>query len=244
MAVEPTDHETNPQLRTDAKWLELLRLIDHEVRQPLTPLLGYINMLLRGSVGPLPERQRRLLEEIQKSCHRFSTLATELSVIAQLESGTAKFNRGRVDLRALLTEVIANLPRTERPVDVELRADAPAAVHGDANSLKDAFGSIIIALRRELVTSEGLTVVLRTLPGSGGNTIRITVSDAERIDQLESLGPADLATFNEWRGSLGLSVPLARRIIEAHGGRLLAPIKLPPPAEEDKLAAFIYLPVV
>ena len=60
-------------------------------------------------------------------------------------------------------------------------------------------------------------------------------------------------TFDEWRGGVGMTLPIARCIIEAHGGRVLSPAKSPAesaaasPAEAgkpSKTSAVIFLPAV
>ena len=232
MALGPTDRATDP------KWPKILSLTVHEFRSPLTVVAGYIRMLLKERAGPLSDQQRKLLEEADKSCARLSALLAEVSELSQLESGTATFNRSRLDLPPLLADVIAALPPLpDRAVPVELRAPATAPVVGDAVRLKGAFGAILVALRRELVTDDPLVVMVKSFNDDGPAAIRITIGDASRIDQLERIDPAEHITFDEWRGGVGLSLATARRILEGHGGRLVAP------KAGGRLAALIVLPV-
>ena len=58
----------------DPRWPKLLSLTVHEFRTPVTVVAGYLRMLLKERAGPLPEEQRRLLEEASKSCARLSAL--------------------------------------------------------------------------------------------------------------------------------------------------------------------------
>src|SRR5919106_5172615 len=81
---------------------KLLSLTVHEFRTPVTVVAGYIRMLLKDRAGPLSDQQRRLLEEAEKSCGRLSGIIAEMSDLANLETGTGAFNRGSVDLPALL----------------------------------------------------------------------------------------------------------------------------------------------
>lgn len=222
----------------DPNWPRLLALSVHEFRTPVTVVAGYIRMLLKERAGAIPDQQRRLLEEAEKSCGRLSALLTEMSDLSNLEAQTAPFNRSEVDLHAVLGETIAALPDVpDREIAVTL---APATgrrpVQGDAVRLKAAFTSLLTALGRELVTSTELFVRERSGEFEGHPATWIAIADAERIDALASAGPESLATFDEWRGGCGLSLPVARRIINAHGGTIWSP------ADGTKAAAVVVLP--
>jgi signal transduction histidine kinase len=226
---------------TDPKWAKLLSLTAHELRSPLTVVGGYIRMLLKGSAGPLTDQQRRLLEEAEKSCGRLSGLLGELSALGHLEAGTAPFNRGDIDLQALLADVIATLPELhDRSFATSLttsdESEGRARLNGDAVRLKTAFTAIVVALRRELVTSDGLVIHLQRSDAGTAPTLQITVGDAAGIARLGTLTPDKLTTFDEWRGGNGLGLANARRIIERHGGSILSPL------ENGSSSAIVTLP--
>jgi two-component system cell cycle sensor histidine kinase PleC len=205
----------------DPKWPALISLSAHELRAPLSPILGYLRMLLMESAGPLADSQRQMLLEVEKSCARLAGVLAEMSELAQLESRTAPMNRGTVNLHAILTAAIAALPKPQgQDVAIELTADTAITVHGDAVRLRTAFSSILNALRRELVTSNQMAVRVDLQEAGGPPTVRITIGDVIQIDELVRLGQARRTTFDEFRGGSGLSLPNARRIIESHGGRL------------------------
>ena len=65
----------------------------------------------------------------------------------------------------------------------------------------------------------------------------IAIGDEEQIGALASAQPEALATFDEWRGGCGLSLPIARRVINAHGGAVWAP------ADGAKAAAIVMMPI-
>jgi signal transduction histidine kinase len=223
----------------DPKWPRLLSLSVHEFRTPITVVAGYIRMLLKDRAGALTDPQRRLLEEAEKSCGRLSGLVAEMSDLANLEAGTAAFNRSAVDLHALLTDTVEALPTVpDRDVRVSVKTSAvSAALQGDPARLKAAFTSLINALRRELVASDELFVRERRSQQDGQPAAWIAFGDAARIDALAGADQADLTTFDEWRGGCGLSLAIARRVIEAHGGRLWSP------AIDSKAGAVAMLPL-
>jgi signal transduction histidine kinase len=219
----------------DPRWPKLLSLAVHEFRTPITVVAGYIRMLLKERAGAVTDQQRKLLEEAEKSCGRLSALVTEMSDLSALEAGTAALNRGQVALAAIVTEVIGALPElADRPITVELRqVGSPATVNGDATRLRLAMTSLIMALRRELITSDRL--IVRISAGNGAGSV-VAIGDPERVDGVAEADPASLTPFNEWRGGSGLSLAIARRIIGQHGGALYNP------PGDDKAGALVVLP--
>jgi signal transduction histidine kinase len=210
----PTDQRTDPQ------WSRLLSLAGHEFSTPLGVVAGYIRMLLQDRATSDPHR--RLLEPAQKSCGDLSRMLTELRELSKLESGETRFNRGTIKLRSTLADAIEAQPDLpERMVKTVLIADSDPSVNADAVKLKTAFTSILHALRRELVASDELVVQVDARDGDVGRSIRITIGEPDQIAELLRLEPQALVAFDEWRGGNGLRLPSARRIIEAHGGRLL-----------------------
>jgi signal transduction histidine kinase len=204
----------------------------------MTVVAGYIRMLLKERAGPVPDQQRRLLEEAEKSCARLSALLGEVSELSALEGGTATFNRASVDLNSLLSEAITGLPELpDRDVRVELDTDeGSATLQGDATRLRLALSSVIAALRRELITSDRLCVHQRIRQNGADRIAWIAIADPDRVGALSSAAESSLTTFDEWRGGCGLSLPVARRIINAHGGTIWSPV------EESKAGAVIALP--
>jgi K+-sensing histidine kinase KdpD len=223
----------------DPRWAALLSLTAHEIRSPLTVVAGYVRMLLKESAGPLSDQQRRLLDEAEKSCARLSALLAEVSELAQLEAGTARFNYLGVNLESVLSEAIAALPDLkDRQIAIDLTVRSGLSVKGDAVRLRTALTSILHALRREAVSSDQLAVRVDARNQDGQTALCISIAEPSRIEAVAQLEPSDFSTFDEWRGGNGLSLPNARRVIEALGGRLWAP------NDNGKAAAIVMLPAV
>lgn len=175
-------------------------------------------MLLKERAGPLSDPQRKLLEEAEKGCARLTALLSEVSELSNLEGGTAPFNRQSTDLHKALREAVDQLPPLpdrDVPVDLQLDGDS-ATVRADPVRLTQAFSSIIKSLRRELVGDAPLVVRQRRAPAG----IEIHIGDEDTLAALDAEGSAARELFDEWRGGSGLMLPVARRILEAQGGRI------------------------
>src|SRR5688572_21429366 len=100
---------------------QMVSLAVHELRTPVTVVSGYLRMLLREQGGPLTDKQRKMLEEADRSCARIGTLVSEMSELGKLESGELPLARMPFDLAALVAEVAAEMHVNDRGVHVEVR---------------------------------------------------------------------------------------------------------------------------
>ena len=205
----------------DPRWSKVLSLSVHELRSPISVVSGYLRMLLTGRAGELTDKQRHMLQEAEKSCARLSALVAETSELSTLEGGTAAFNMQNIDLPALVQQAIESLPPLTdgRSVAVAHDLEPLPAFRGDPSRLSQAVASILVALRREVIGDGPLTVRGRR----DGNGYEVRIGDGETLAALEAEQDGERAVFDEWRHGVGMSVLIARRVINRHGGRLFAP---------------------
>jgi hypothetical protein len=107
--------------------------------------------------------------------------------------------------------------------DVHLAARGPsagAAIAGDSARLATAIDAIFRAVLREKAGPATIVVERRLEDGDGGRRAVVIVADEESAPAAYAATPGE---FDEKRGGLGLALPLARRVVEGHGGRLWSP---------------------
>jgi two-component system, NarL family, sensor histidine kinase BarA len=211
----------------DNSYSELLSLAAHEFRTPVTVVSGYLRMLLLDAGAPLDERQRKMIEEADKSCGRLTAIVSQLSEIARLDEGALKLGRTEFDLFTMLDEVAGGVDEaSDRNVRLELAGEsAGARMTGDVFRLQQAFTAIFRAVLREQPSRTRVVVDRRRVKkasktgsekGSDASAL-VVVARAEDVEAARSGAPA---SFNEYRGGLGLALPIARRVVERHGGRM------------------------
>jgi len=197
-----------------------LSLAVHELRTPVTVATGYLRMLLREQGGPITDRQRQMLEEAERSCGRINALITELSELGKLTAGEISPPTVTFNLAALVAEVASNMHEGEdRGIHVEVRAPEPVVVAGDRARLGAALRALVHAALRERAEPGGVVVQCSTVADGDRPWAVVTVGDDALTPAL--IHPAHTSApppFDEWRGGLGLALPVGRRVIEAHGG--------------------------
>jgi signal transduction histidine kinase len=195
----------------------------HELSTPITPLAGYVKILLSEKLGPLAPQQRKVLEAMGSAATKLTRIVDNLSDFASLQAGEAAIVPATVDPDQLAEDVVAELraPIKDARLHVEVRPSRGGTVQADARKLRQALANVVSnAVKFSPHGGEVLVEVARD-----GGRLRYAVydqgpgvraADAERI--FEPFYHADRVEEARAPGS-GLGLPVARRIAEAHGGR-------------------------
>jgi len=221
-----------------AAYARLLSLAVHELRTPASVVGGYLRMLQRDSDAPLTDRQRKMIDEAEKSCARMVALIAEMSEVSKLDADAVTFGRERLDLFPLVQDVANGVHEAgERDVRLEVRGDpSGASIFGDGARLKHALDAVFRAILREQPAA--CTVVADRRVQKHGDAIRAAVIVVAPDARVQAAYEATPSVFDERRGGMGLALPLARRVIERHGGRIWAPGQT-----EERGAAVISIPL-
>jgi signal transduction histidine kinase len=209
-----------------------LSLAVHELRTPVTVTAGYLRMLLREQGGPVSERQQKMLEEAERSCGRINTLINEMSELGKLEAGQLTMPAVTFDLAALVVEVASSMHAGEdRDIRVDVRTPRRVGVAGDRTRLAAALKALMHAAVRErgeagVILAECSTVVV------GNDRWAVVAIGDETVTPslIEGASAPTPPPFDEWRGGLGLALPVGRRVIEAHGGAVWSALRPNPRA--------------
>jgi signal transduction histidine kinase len=179
-------------------------------------------MLQRDGEPALSGRQRHMVDEAEKSCARLVAIVGELSDIAKLDAGSLALARQPIDLFALVDEAASRVESiADRDVHLAVRGDSTGArISGDSGRLAKALEAIFRAIVREHAGPATVVAERRFDTVNGVRRAVVIVSEESRVQAAYAAQPGE---FDEKRGGLGLALPLARRVVEGHGGQLWSP---------------------
>ncbi len=204
---------------------KFLANVSHELRTPLNAIIGFSELLQRRLYGPLSDQQDEHIGHIHQSGLLLLTLVDDLLDLAVAEAGR-ELHEDPVDLGALLAGCVKLLEPRAGSNGVRLALDLPAAVIeivGDAVKLKQVFLNLLTNAVK--FTPPGGTVTVRLREGREGAPIiaiadtGIGISEGEIEHILQPFGQAHDRRAHPNQGA-GLGLPLAKALVELHGGSL------------------------
>lgn len=202
---------------------DFVATVSHELRSPLTTVLGHVEMLLDdvSLAGPV----HQALEVVQRSALRLRRLVGDLLKTAQGRATATTLARAPTELTALVTDVVAASADAAETAGVELRTELPPSLTADVDA--DRVRQVLANLLSNAVkyTDRGGEVVvsLRTCPGNVELEVRDTGIgvDAAELEQLFAPFYRARAAAERVAPGLGLGLPIVRSIAAAHGGEVM-----------------------
>jgi two-component system sensor histidine kinase/response regulator len=204
---------------------DLMKMIVHDLKSPLTSMIGAMEMLVDGDFGPLSGDQRRALVDTESRAQDLLSLIEDLLELAKLEESRLPLHLETLRPAALLQEVSREW---ELRVQQE-RAQLVLDVHGDAKSV-DADQALIKRVFSNLIqnalthSARAVTVTLGAR-GDGGGTL-FTVAD-NGVGIPPEYHDIIFRKFEQVRTphiprvrSSGLGLAFCKLVVEAHGGRI------------------------
>ncbi len=205
------------RLRADS-----ITTITHNLRTPLTALRAGLGML-ESSVGDrlLPD-ERNVLAAARRNSERLGMLIDDLLAFNRLEAGTLHLDRERLDLRDVVSGVIAAVAPLVSDKGQVLEIDLPESlpIMGDRRRMEHVMVDLVAHTHRRTPSNTRITIA-----GHMTETeVLISVSDnAPSIPAAELLSVFQrFHRFTSAEGGSGLGLAIARAIVERSSGRIWA----------------------
>jgi signal transduction histidine kinase len=215
--------ETEALRAVDQMKSDFLAAMSHDFRSPLTVVRGAVELLLGERPGALTAGQRELAESAERNVLRLEEFTEDLLEMARLEQGAVALEPEDLDMRALLTEIVADHQILAKQRRQWFALDAPAdtmKVSADRGRLRQALSNLVGNAIK--YAPNGTPINVRAERQNG--LFRIAVSDHGPGIPPEERGHM-FEKFFRGRGvgstpGAGLGLSIARSLVVLHGGTL------------------------
>jgi light-regulated signal transduction histidine kinase (bacteriophytochrome)/CheY-like chemotaxis protein len=211
-------------LEADREKDDFIATVSHELRNPLSAIAGWTHVLRSGSLPA--QRYPEAFEVIARNVKSQTDLVEDLLDIARMAKGKLSIGIEDVDLAALVASVVDEvaLPIEAKALKLKRILETDARVLGDPGRLRQVVSNLLTNAIKFTPKGGTISVVLRRT----GSEVELCVSDTG-----QGIAPDFLPhIFKPFRqqdpsmgrrsGGLGLGLGIAYKLIELHGGRLVA----------------------
>jgi len=201
---------------------EFIAAASHELRTPLTSVQMGVHLLLEGSIGPLNERQHRVLSVCSDDVARLERLMRGLLDLSHIESGALALHRAAVPAGALLREAVESvrlqMESQNIGVVVEAAGDLPPVL-ADRDQIVRVLTNLLINAVHASSPGAGITVRAKAHPDG----MAFEIADRGvgiAPEYLSRIFEPFVRVRNAPPGGSGLGLTISKRIVDAHGGRI------------------------
>jgi signal transduction histidine kinase len=213
--------------RLDEMKSTFIAVAAHELRTPLAPIRGYVEVLLEEELGPLNDEQREYLEIVQRSVGRLLSTTNSLLDATRIEAGRMELVLRPTDLSALVETIAAEcMPQLEAKAQhLTLRAapDLPPVLGDEARAAQIVRN--LLSNASKYTPQRGLISVSLALAEEEG-FLQVSVADngvgvpaEDRPKLFARFFRAGNAAQTSAAGA-GLGLYITRSLVELHGGRI------------------------
>jgi signal transduction histidine kinase len=202
---------------------DFIATISHELRTPMTAVLGAATTLLRSDLQLSPEQSRELLEMIATQATRLSQVTEEVLLASRLDRGGVRVETAQVDVDEVVRQTVAALrPHLARGIAVELRAGAAGEAIGDRNRVQQVLVNLLDNAAKYSPGGGAIVVSTERLE----HAVRVSVTDqgigiapSEQQQIFEKFYRADPNLTRSPAGT-GLGLYICRELVRRMGGRM------------------------
>lgn len=225
---------------------ELLAVVSHELRSPLTTVLGWAKLLQTRTLDPNVVQQA--LKTIERSTQTQTQLIEDLLDVSRMIHGTLRLDMAPVNLIQVVETTIANLRLVAEAKAIDLKCQLPSTeliVMGDAHRLQQIITNLLTNAIKFTSESGKVTISLEAVSQEDTAMARLCVTDTGKGIASDFLPHIFKQFFqaetlpSRYREGLGLGLAIVHRLVELHQGTITASS----PGEGQGATFTVYFPL-
>ena len=217
--------------------------VSHELRTPLTSMIYAISNMLRGVLGPIPDRMRGYLDMLYGDSKRLAMTVNDILDLSKVDNNTLSLAKTNIPFSLFVERSIGALrvQAQQKGISLELATDGVWFVNCDPQKMDRVILNVVGNAVKFTPNGGSVRVSLDDVPEHPGQ-VRLRVTDtgigipAEAIDRVTER----YFTVGEQPSGSGLGLAISKEIVDCHGGTL--DIESPPPGTDVGTMVTIVLP--
>lgn len=204
---------------------ELIVYLAHDIKTPLTSMIGYLSLL--SEIKDMPQEQRnRYIDIALDKSYRLEDLINELFDVARFNSEKIVLEKEEINLNLMLEQIADDFYPTLKEMNkkINFTSDEKTILYADPDKLSRVFNNLI--KNAVNYSKENTDIDISILNKENQATVKITNKGKqipkEKLDKIfEKFYRLDSSRTSKTGGS-GLGLAIAKEMVELHGGRIYA----------------------
>lgn len=200
---------------------EFYAMVTHDLRSPMTSVIGAITMVADGALGPVSDKARDMLVIAERNGDRMIALINDLLDWKKMESGKFELSVAQTELSAVCNSALESVSMQANKKKIKLHVECPTLLcEIDGRRV----GQVVINL---------VANAIKFSPAEGEVEVKVSLDDADFEVTVSDRGPGisdneKSAVFEQFKqtqtgmkhAGSGLGLPICKMIVEQHGGTI------------------------